>query len=129
MVKNNPYQAYKQQSVMTMTPGDMLNTVYDALLKQMNMAKIAFENKDISTINTCLQKAQSILAYLKSTLDFEYPIAENLNQLYDYFSRTLMQINIRKDPTELDDIIQMVAELQQTYVEADRKTRRVEAIG
>lgn len=129
MMKNNPYQAYKQQSVMTMTPGDMLNTVYDALCKQMNLAKAAFADKDYAAVNRTLQKAQSILSYLKSTLDFEYPIANDLGQLYDYFINCLLQANLRKDPSELDDIIQMVVELQQTYVEADRKSRRMEAIG
>ena len=32
-MKNNPYQSYKQQSVMTMTQGDMLTLLYDGVLK------------------------------------------------------------------------------------------------
>jgi len=35
----NPYQKYQQQSVMTMTPGEMLLKLYDGTITQLNAAK------------------------------------------------------------------------------------------
>ena len=32
----NPYQKYQQQSVMTMTPGEMLLKLYDEVITQLN---------------------------------------------------------------------------------------------
>lgn len=74
----NPYQTYKQQSVMTMTPADMLTMLYDGLIKDLNLAKVAFEARDIVGINTNLQKSQKIVDYLKNSLDFRYEISNNL---------------------------------------------------
>ncbi len=117
----NPYQSYKQKSVMTMTPADMLTTVYDELLKQITISKMAFENNDIVSINKGLQKVQEILRYLSSTLDHKYPVAENLAALYDYFIQVAIDANIKKDPSKLDEISQMITELRDTYIQASKK--------
>jgi len=71
----NPYQQYQRQSVMTMTQGEMLTKLYDEVIKQMSGAKICLTEKDLSGVNNALQKAQRILFYLKSTLDFKYEIS------------------------------------------------------
>ena len=42
----NPYQKYQQQSVMTMTPGEMLTRLYDELIKQLNVFKEFNHQKD-----------------------------------------------------------------------------------
>ena len=61
---NNPYQQYsqqyKQQSVMSMTAVEMLTALYDAAMKDFELAKIANEKKDIQGVNKNLQKVQSI---------------------------------------------------------------------
>ncbi len=119
---NNPYQAYKKQSIMTMTPADMLTALYDGLLKELNKALLAFEKKDIAGINNSLQKSQLILRHLQSSLDFQYEISQNLNSLYDYFLHITIQANVKKDADGLHEIIQMISELRDTYAEANKQT-------
>ncbi len=126
-MKGNPYKTYKEQSVMTMTPGEMLVFVYDGLLKHLNFAKFAFENKDMVAINDQLQRCQSIVIYLNNTLDTKYDVAKNLEQLYDFFLRSLIDANVKKDPKDLDAIIDMVKGLRDTYAQADKKVRQAEA--
>ena len=120
----NPYQTYKQQSVLTMTPGQMLLAVYDELIKQINFAKLGFQDNDISLINSSLQKSQKILHVLQGTLNFDYDIAKNLNDLYEYFGFVLLNANMKKDAGGLDDVLSMVVELRQTFAEADKLTRK-----
>lgn len=119
----NPYQTYKQQTVMTMTPGQMLMAVFDELIKQLNISLIAFEKKDIPGINKSLQKSQHIINELKGALNFEYNISNNLNDIYNYFNRVIINANVKKDPSGLDDVLQMVTELKNTFSEADKLTR------
>lgn len=126
---NNPYQAYKQQSIMTMTPGDMLTALYDGILKEIAVAKAAFQQNDIPEINRSLQKVQRILRHLQNSLDFQYEIASSLNMLYDYYLYLAMQANIKKDPAGLDELAEMVAELRQVYIDADKKSRSAVAAG
>ena len=119
----NPYQQYQRQSVMTMTQGEMLTKLYDEVIKQMSGAKICLTEKDLSGVNNALQKAQRILFYLKSTLDFKYEISGNLDALYDFFIERIVQANLKKDAAMLDEIIPMIEVLRDTFVQGDRNAR------
>ena len=120
---NNPYAAYKQQSVMTMTPGQMLIAVYDELIKQLNIAIISFEKNDIYEINRSLVKSQLIITELRSTLNFDYEISKNLDDIYNFLNRAIMNANIKKDSSELNDVLQIVQELRDAFFQADKSTR------
>lgn len=119
----NPYQAYKQQSVMTMTPGQMLIAVFDELIKQLSLAQLAFENSDIAEINRTLQKSQHIISELKASLNFDYEISNNLNDIYNFFNRVIINANIKKDPSEIAEVIGMIQELRDAFSEANKLTR------
>lgn len=119
----NPYETYKQQSVLTMTPGQMLVAVYDELIKQLNIAIISFEKSDIAEINRSLLKSQRIINELRGTLNHDYEISKNLEDIYNFFNRAIMNANVKKDPADLKDVLQMVTELRDTFSEADKRTR------
>jgi len=119
----NPYDTYKQQSVKTMTSGQMLVLVYNELIKQLGLAQQAFDKNDIPEINRSLQKSQLIIHELKGTLNFDYSISNNLNDLYDYFYSVILNANIKKDSSELQRIIEMASELKETFTEAERLAR------
>ena len=119
----NPYDTYKQQSVMTMTSGQMLIMVYNELIKQLSLAQQAFTQKDISGVNRYLQKSQKLIRALKGTINFDYSISENLNNLYDFFLSAVLNANVKKDPSELQTLIEMITELRDTFTEADKLAR------
>lgn len=119
----NPYAAYKQQSVMTMTPGQMLIAVFDELIKQLKIAQISFEDNNLPEINRSLLKAQKIITELRTTLNFDYEISKNLNDIYNFLNRAIINANVKKDPSELDDVLQIVTELRDAFSEAEKSTR------
>lgn len=119
----NPYARYAAQSVMTMTKGEMLAKLYEALIKNMNLAVRAIEQKDVNATNQSLQKAQSIITYLVSTLDRKYPISNNLMALYDFFNRQLIAANVKKDSGMILEIIPLVEDLRATFIECDKRAR------
>ena len=119
----NKYQAYKQQSVMTMTQGEMLNTLYDGLLKALYAAKGGIETRDYTVANRELIRAQKILNYLKTTLNHQYEIANNLEMLYNFFLQQIVQANVRKSSEHMDDVIEMVTQLRDAFVQADKNVR------
>lgn len=119
----NPYQKYQQQSVMTMTPGEMLLKLYDEVITQLSAARQFNDQRDIAGANAAFQKAQRILRYLDATLDPQYEISANLSALYDYFIRRLMEANARKDNAPVDEVLPMIAELRDTFYQADRASR------
>lgn len=119
----NPYQKYQEQSVMTMTPGEMLLRLYDEVITQLSAARQFNEQKDIARANAAFQKAQRIIHYLDQTLDPQYEISANLSALYDYFLRRLAEANIRKDNAPVDEVLPMIAELRDTFYQADKTNR------
>ena len=54
----NPYQKYQQQSVMTMTQGEMLTKLYNEIIKQFSGAAMYMREPEpnITEINRALQK-------------------------------------------------------------------------
>ena len=108
---------------MTMTSGELLIALYDGILKQLHIAQSAFQRHDIAEINHSLQKAQCMIGHLDSTLDDNYEISSNLHALYDYFLNVICGANLKKDPAGLEDVVEMIAELRSTYMQADRLSR------
>lgn len=121
---NNAYQTYRNQAVMTMTPGQMLMMLFDELIKQLNLSLIAFEDRNIPEINRSLQKSQRIVNELKGTLNFDYDVSGSLNDIYIFINRGIMDANVRKDGSGIGDILQMVVELRGAFSEADKSSRR-----
>lgn len=120
----NPYQAYKQQSILTMTQGEMLNKLYEEIIKQLSCAEVYIEEKNFFKANEALQKSQRILSHLSGTLNFQYDVSQNLASLYDYFIQQIVSANVKKDVEPLKEIIPMVKELQALFAEADRIARK-----
>jgi len=119
----NPYQKYQQQSIMTMTQGEMLTKLFDEVIKQLNAVKQFHEEKDYEPANLASQKAQKILHYLDASLDFQYEVSNGLSALYDYFIRQLVQANLHKDNGIIDEILPMIVELRDTFIQADHNAR------
>ena len=119
----NPYQKYQQQSVMTMTPGEMLLKLYDEVITQLSAVRQFNEEKDYQGANASLKKAQRIITYLNQTLDFQYEISGSLSALYDYFLRRLVEANIHKDNEPIDEVLPMISELRDTFAQADKNSR------
>ena len=119
----NPYETYKQQSVMTMTSGQILLLVYNELIKQLSLAQKAFEKSDIAEINQTLQKSQALIRALQNTLNFDYSISNDLSSIYGFFYSVALNANIKKDSSELQVLIDMATELRDTFAEAEKLAR------
>lgn len=121
----NPYNQYKQQSVMTASPGDLTLMLYDGCIKQMKLAKIYITDKKIWEKNNCLQKAQDIISELMKTLDFTYEISGQLFNLYEFILRQLVNANIKNDIDLIDEAIAMVTDIRDAWAEATKIDRKV----
>ncbi|MFT3951790.1 MAG: flagellar export chaperone FliS [Oscillospiraceae bacterium] len=116
----NSYQKYQEQSVATMTQGELLIKLYDTCSKRLSQGVLFIEEKNPQKANEVLQKAQNILHHLDATLDRSYAISANLSALYDFFIRQIIHANVRKDAEALQEIIPMIDALRDTFREAEK---------
>lgn len=122
MTAPNSYKQYREQSVMTMTPGEQIVLLYDEALKAMKHAVFYMdEEKNDEKSDQLVRKAQRIIHYLDCILDFSYETASGLHLMYDYLIRMLVKSNIRKRSEVIIPLIPMVRELKESFVTAEKK--------
>lgn len=119
----NPYAKYKEQSVMTMTQGDMINLLYSEIISRLNKAVICIDEKDIAGRNEHLKKARAIISHLDTTLDDKYEVSRGLSSLYDYFKYSIVQANVNNDAEPIREILPMIEELKDAFAQADKQVR------
>lgn len=114
------YQQYKQQSINSMTPGELLMLLYDELVKRSTLASIALEKQDWTTFEGALDRCIDIVNYLDETLDHKYPISHDLSRMYDYFTYELGRIKVGRNKSELERLRPMLADMRDAFHTAEK---------
>ena len=116
------YQQYKQQSINSMTPGELLMLLYDELVKRSTLASIALDKQDWPVFETALDRCTDIVNYLDETLDHQYPISQDLARMYDYFTYELGRIKVGRNKSELERLRPMLAEMRDAFRAAEKNS-------
>ena len=76
--------AYKEQSILTATPGQLVVMLYDGCLRFLHQAAHAMRDEDMSLVDNRLSRAEAIIDELLATLDLEQGgvIASRLQGIY-----------------------------------------------
>lgn len=123
MYPMNPYEKYRENSIMTASPGEITLMLFEGCWKFLKKAKIALEEKDIQESHNNLIKAQDIVVELIESLDFNYEISHNLFKVYEFVYEELIQINVTKDAKRIDPIIDIMYGYYETWKEVVKKDR------
>ena len=116
------YQQYKQQSVNSMTPGELLLLLYDELVKRGTIASIALDKADYPTFEAAIDRCVDIINSLDETLDRQYPISRDLGRMYEYFTYQLGAIKIGRNKRELEQLRPMLAEMRDAFHTAEKNS-------
>lgn len=119
-MENNPIQHYKEQSVNTMTPNELLLLLFDELVKNLLRCGLALDKKEYELMEASANKAQDIIHYLDDTLDYQYPISRDLHRLYDFFDYQLGRVKIGRNKAVLEQVRPMITDLRDTFRQADK---------
>lgn len=117
-------RTYQAQSVLSASPGHLVLMLYDGALRFLAHARDALElpettPKRIELINTNILKAQNILCELQSCLNHEAggEHAKNLDRLYDYYLRRLLEANLKKQVAPVIEVERLVRTLREGWAE------------
>src|SRR6187551_2094732 len=104
-------RAYRANSVLTASPGQLVLMLFDGALNALAIARTACDdpNRDprrFETINGQPPKAQKIIAELQGTLNPEAggDFARTMYQLYDYYDRRLIEANLKKESGPIAEV-------------------------
>lgn len=120
----NYARIYRESSILTASPGQLVLLMYDGALRSMALARVALERpksdfRRIEVINKELLKAQAILSELRRNLNHqvEGDFAKTMDGLYTYYVRRLMEANIRKDKEPVLEVEQLLTVVRDAWAE------------
>jgi flagellar protein FliS len=105
-------------AVETASPHKLVLMLYDALLKQLRVAKLHMQQADIAQKAAAISKAIRLIDQgLRLGLDLERGghIAEQLLAIYEYSERRLLHANLHNDTGALDEVASLIEPLRSAW--------------
>ena len=114
------YEQYRNQSLNTMTQGELLLLLLDELVKRLLRADMALGQSEFALFEDSMQRSYEIVRYLDDTLDRSYAIGQQLHRLYDFFCFDISRVKIGRNKQELDRLKAMISDLRDAFREAEK---------
>lgn len=124
----NPYETYKNQSIMLASREELTLMLYNGCARFIQRASMAIDESNIQETHENIIRAQNIISELMNTLNMEYEISRNLMSLYTYMIERLIDANIKKDKSILDEVLEMITSLAETWETAMSATGKKKAL-
>lgn len=111
----NPYAQYQNSKVLTASPAELTLMLYDGIIKFINIAISALEEKDYEKVNINAQKAQRIVDHLNETLNDKYEVSKDFRNVYACIMYAITQGNIQKDASEFERALDYAKSIRDTW--------------
>lgn len=121
MAVNNPYAQYQRNKILTASPAELTLMLYEGAIKFCNIAISGMETGDMEKAHNNIIKAQKIIDEFRSTLNHKYPVAEDFDNVYKYVARLLVDANVKKDPSVLEEALTHLRTMRDTWKEVMQK--------
>ena len=121
MSMNSQMDQYTRNKILTATPAELTLMLYDGAIKFCNIAIIGIEQGSIQKAHDNIMKVERIIEEFQITLNFDYPIANDYNTVYNYLIKRLRQANIEKDKAILEEVNAHIHTLRDAWKEVMKK--------
>lgn len=111
---SNLYEQYRQTSIQTAPPEQLVVMLYDGAIRFLEQAKVALgDGKDpVEPIS----RAQDIIVELLAALNRSAgDLSDNLSHLYEFWIQRLFLALARRDATMVDEVSVMVRDLRESW--------------
>ncbi|VAW58858.1 Flagellar biosynthesis protein FliS [hydrothermal vent metagenome] len=121
---------YKQvnikASVENADPYTLTLMLFNGVVERLNTAKVHIKQNNIGLRGENISKAISIIDGLRVSLDMKKPsdIAKNLESLYDYMQRQLVDATVSNKPENIDEVISLMNEIRSGWVSIPVEQRK-----
>lgn len=99
------------------SPHRIIQMLMEGALSKIATAKGCIERNEVAEKGRQITWAMNIIGGLRSSLDSEKggDIAENLDSLYEYMGRRLLDANMNNDPQILDEVSALLSEVKEGW--------------
>jgi flagellar protein FliS len=127
----NTANAYKRQQIMTASPEELTLMLYNGAIRFVTESINAIDEKNIQKAHAANMKAQAIVHEFMVTMDMTLEISKTWILIDEYILHCLIQVNIKKDKTDLEEAKRLLVEFRDTWFQAMKlvHTNKVKAVG
>lgn len=118
MAMKNPFARYKTDAILNASQEELTLMLFDGALKFCNQAIQAVEEDQGQKAYDLVLRVQSIIEEFQITLDHTYPVANDLDQIYDYLFRRLAIGGPKRDLDMLQEVAGHLRTLRDTWKQA-----------
>lgn len=113
--------AYNRVNIETASQGKLIVMLFNGAIKRAEEAKRQIDRGQRQEVHNNLIRAQEILTELRGALNMKAgEIAQNLDRIYEYLQHLLIQANIKKDVTPIDECVRLMTAMRDTWEEVFR---------
>jgi flagellar secretion chaperone FliS len=111
--------AYRQSSVLTASPGQLVVMLYDGCLRFLHQTSVAMREGRPGVARARQQRAEAIISELLSTLDLDQGgmIASRLQGIYVFCLRHLLEAGRAQDAEMVDEVAGYLSELRESWAQ------------
>ncbi|WP_372788442.1 flagellar export chaperone FliS [Paraconexibacter sp.] len=117
----NPYarpQAYRESSVLTASPEQLVVMLYDGALRFLRQSEAAFGEEAYTHGGERMARAEAIIDELLATLDMGVgELAERLQAIYVFCKRQLIDARLERDATKIRTVIRLLDDLRDAWAQ------------
>ena len=112
-------QAYQQVQAQSRSPLELVVMLYDGALTNLAQARAADSRGDVRQRGTAISKTLAIVGALQETLDLEGggSVAAELDRLYDYVTRRLLDVTIKRDAAAIDEVRKLLTGVRDAWLQ------------
>ncbi|MBU3915962.1 flagellar export chaperone FliS [bacterium] len=117
----NPYlqgnNAYKKAAVTTKDQGTLILLLYDGTIRFLKIASKKIAEDDVEEAHNAIVKAKNIISELMTSLntDSSGRVGSSLKALYVYMFNRLIDANIQKKQSYVDEVCELMTELREGW--------------
>jgi len=118
----NPYaspQAYRESSVLTASPEQLVVMLYDGVGRFLRQAEhVLREGGEFETAHERMNRGEAIIDELLATLDMDQgQVAERLQAIYIYCKRCLVEARRDRDADKIALVVRLLGELREAWAQ------------
>lgn len=112
-----------EEIIYQKTPQELTAFLYEGIIENLEAAIGFIDEKKYIDANKKMQKANDILHRLGVGLNYEAgPIAEQLDILYNFMAKELIEANLKKDKQKVEGVLKIIGEIAGAWNTAMKTT-------
>ncbi len=120
---------YRRQQIMTASPEELTLMLYNGAIRFVTESMMALDKGDLEIAHNKNLKAQKIMREFMVTIDMKQEISKTWIQVDEYILHCLVQGNIKKEKSKLEEAKKMLTEFRDAWYQGMKQLRQKQAVG